>query len=223
MNTISNPYAVTVQPTGDRNVLKLDIRYTLDTSAALSSSAPRYALFAISVITDAQIQEVQFNLSVNGDANPTVSETQFSENPEFALCGNLDTELVRYLYRVNAKICEMLDACETVDELRALIADLKILLTPFTEQPFEGVDSVFDQLQVPVLKDYVETLDLNQFYWYLYCATSKSAVTHKEPDPAKEGAMKDADKNPVTGEAYVYYSSPYMLYYNWLKSNGFAK
>lgn len=221
VNSISNPYAVTVQPTGDRSVLKLDIRYTVDTSAALSSTAPKYALFAISVTADAQVQEVQFNLSVDGNANPTVSETQFEEDPEFALCGNLDTELVRYLYRVNTKICELLDACTTVDELSALVADLKILLKPITEQPFEDVDAVADLLQVTELKEYVDTLNLEQFYWYLYCATSKSAVTHKELND--EDKLEDVKTHPVTGEAYVYYSSPYMLYYDWLKSNGFAK
>ena len=230
VNTISNPYTVTVQPTGDRANLKLDIRYTLDTSSQLGSSAAEYALFAITVTTDSQVQNVEFNLSVDGNSNPTVNDSVFETDPEFALCGNLDTELVRYIYRVNAKINELLNACTSVEELETLIADLKLLLTPLTAEQLldmgsNGSDAIhteiIDNLQVQELQDYMNSLDADKFFYAIASATSYETVNHKVYGGENGDEIEDATSNSATGEAYYYFSSPYRLYYEWLDSNGF--
>ncbi len=216
---ISKPYNVTVQPTGDRTTLNLDIKYTTG-----SGASGKYALFALTVTTNATVQTVNFNLSVDGNGNPTVNASAFAADPDFGLYGNLDTELVRYFYQLNKDVKGWIDACTTIEELRALVADLKLLFT-VQPQPLSGDDltKYLGGLKTTAVKAYVESSDFNavKFYWYLYAATSNTAVTRQEKNAKDE--LVDVKVNQTTQEAYYYYSSPYMIYFAWLKANGFAK
>lgn len=226
--TIANPYSVSVQPTGDRNELKLGISYKVDANASLGANAPKYAMFLITVTVDSKVQNVQFNLDVNGNGSANVKTSEFESDPEFRKYGNLDTELVNYIYKVNQKIGELLGNCKDLEELTQLVADLKVLLKVPTKQPIDGstlMADVLDQITSEALKTYINTLDGQEFYWNLYCATSSAAVKVQQTvvDDKGNEKLEEVKTHPVSGEDYVYYSSPYMLYYNWLKSNGFAK
>ena len=223
--SIANPYAVTVHPTGGRAHLVLDISYTADTETALGEDDIQYALFAVSVVTDTQVEDVTFNLSMNGSA-ATATETT-DVDPGFGVCGNLDTELVRFIAQLNAKITELLNGCENLEELEILVNDLKVLLTPLTpDEIYQKTNTgdfstMLSELQNAELKAYMETQDTEEFFFSIARATSHEQLTRKGSD--SEGAVVDVTEIAALGEPYPTYSSPYMLYYEWLNSNGFIK
>ncbi len=226
INSITNKYDFTVMPTMSGTVLNLDIQY-IQSAAALSEGAAKYALFAMTVYADEEISDVKFNLTVNGNSSATVNESEFAADPEFALCGELDTEMVHYFYRFNKQIEAWLKVCEdakSVDQLRTLIADLKVLLTVPEKQPFPyASDILADLTEGGLVAQYVDSnsFDSEDFFWYLYAATSQKEVIHQFENDDME--LEEVKNDPTCGEIYHYFSSPYMLYYAWLKDNGFAK
>ena len=166
-----------------------------------------------------------FNLSMNGSA-ATATETT-DVDPGFGVCGNLDTELVRFIAQLNAKITELLNGCENLEELEILVNDLKVLLTPLTpDEIYQKTNTgdfstMLSELQNAELKAYMETQDTEEFFFSIARATSHEQLTRKGSD--SEGAVVDVTEIAALGEPYPTYSSPYMLYYEWLNSNGFIK
>ena len=67
----------------------------------------------------------------------------------------------------------------------------------------------------------VSSMNTNRHFFYLLCATNKTGQTYKMMDENEK--LVEVTTNSNTGESYHYFSSPYMLYFNWLKANGYAK
>ena len=217
--TITNPANVTLQPTGTASKLDLAINYTTDTSTALGGSDPTYSMFLVTVVAD-NTTEVTFNLTVNGTAN-AATEIAFEADPQISYCGELNVELVRYFNRLQARIETMLGEINDIETFRKVVEDLKVLFTPVS-LPSEDIFYMEGKLKTDEVKELLSELDVEEFYWHLLCATSKSSQVHKE-DLTGEGKLTEVEKNPYTNEPYHYFSSPYVLYYSWLKANGFAK
>ena len=81
--------------------------------------------------------------------------------------------------------------------------------------------TMLSELQNAELKAYMETQDTEEFFFSIARATSHEQLTRKGSD--SEGAVVDVTEIAALGEPYPTYSSPYMLYYEWLNSNGFIK
>ncbi|MBE6633670.1 MAG: hypothetical protein E7620_04915 [Ruminococcaceae bacterium] len=223
---VTNVANVTVQPTGSANKLDLAVSYTTDQATALGSSDPKYAMFLVTVTADATVTEVNFNLTVDGDAN-AVTPVTFEKDPEISICGDLDTELVRFMNRLTADVEELLAACTDINQFREIVADLNALLTvpKFPGEEYYSIGSKLKTTEVQALFEKWTSEGFNAtyyFFWNLHYITSKTAQVHKE-DLEGEGKYTEVDKHPVTGESYHYFSSPYMIYFGWLKENGFAK
>lgn len=218
--TIANPYSVTLQPTGDAKTLNLEVDYQTDASGKLGDT--KYALFLVKVSADADVT-VNWNFRVDGNADPTVSNVPFGSDPDFTICGELDVELVKFFNSLSDKVAELVASCTTKEQLKAVIDDLGVLLTPQSNsQPFDTDPAALKaKLPSAEVQALVDDLDLDQLYWNLLSATSSASVTHKVLN--EEEKLVDATTNNATGEPYYYFQSPYMLYYAWLKSNGYAK
>lgn len=218
--TIANPYSVTVQPTGGTKTLDLRVAYQTDASGKLGST--KYALFLVKVSADADVT-VNWNFQVNGNANPTVTNVPFESDPDFTVCGELDVELVKYFSTLSERVEQLVASCTTAEQLKNVIEDLGILLTPQSNsQVFDtDADALKAKLSTAEVQALVDDLDLEQLYWNLLSATSSASVTHKVLND--EDKLVDATTNEATGEAYYYFKSPYMLYYTWMKSNGYTK
>lgn len=226
---------VAVDPKGSATALELDLLLN-DTDLAVDPEYGdrTYALFLVTVETDETVESVQFNLYRNGtavQADLFVPET----DPDFTLFGTLDSELIRYIYKLNGELVARIEACTNMEELKALLLDVKRLLTPHSDNDWYLNINQRDSHDIPVgyqaeeaqytaLSDLVATLDLEEVNYMILSATSSTYV-----------ARKDAELNPVndkievvevvdylSGEEYEQLDSPYMLYAAWLKNNRYT-
>ncbi len=224
--SIANPFTATMDVAGDATSVNVHTNYVTNTAKELGEEDAKYAMYLVTVTADPDV-EVSFSLTMNGTANPETRPYTFEEDPMFSIAGTLDTELVRYLYNFNQDITEILNAVTDFETLKLIVGDLKTLLTPQTKHPFnmDLINGLLASLKSTEIKNYVKneigTGNLEDFAWMIYCATSSAEVTRKEEDA--DGKLVDIEKNGETGEEYTYYSSPYMLYYAWLRENGYVK
>lgn len=216
-------HSVSVLPIVKDGVLTLSISYK--NGEALAEEAANYACFLITATVDATVTNVVFDLKVNGKAAENLTEAQFEEDPKIVLCGELDIELVKYIDKLNADVWAMIEACTTIEEMEAVVADLKILLTP-QKYPFNmdtgGIFDIPTSLKTDAVNDYVSNVleyNMESFYWNLHIATSKDDVV-KMSENFETGKIEEVTVNSYTGEAFYYFKTPYVLYYSWLKSNG---
>ena len=230
---ITNGYTVSVQPTVEGTTLKINITYNKNTTA-LGESDIKYAIFLVNVTMKAPMTDVQYNLVVDGKA-VTDAPTQLDTDPKIAISGTLDVELVKYFDAINDKVELLLKGCDDIKSFETVVNDLHILFTPISVENvlkngvshIKNTDPSLGQVLFTsdAVKDWISVLDLEEFYWMLSCATSKDKVVHLTFDENDDTGTKtkEVDKNPATGEVYHYYSSPYALYVEWLKANGYTK
>ncbi len=230
-NGRTNPFTATAEATGDSKNLQVNLTFTSNTEKELAEEDPKYAMFLVTVTADVDVA-VSFALTVDGVANPEVNPYNFVEDPKVAIAGMLDTELVRFMYSFNEELIKIFNSFKTtddLDDLKLVVDDLHLLLTPQTAQPFNSIilDALYGNLKSPEVKSYlsrvvgVDSQSMEEFAWKLFRAVSNVSVVLKEEDG--EGKVVEVETNGETGEAYTYYDSPYTLYYNWLKENGYVK
>ena len=219
MPTLANPATVTLQPTGTASKLDMAVSFTTDTTATLGASDPKYAMFLVNVYADPTV-EVNFNLTVNGSADG-VTYGEFETDPEISFRGDLDLEMIRYFNRLSNELETLLNSCTDMETLTALVEDIGYLLTPL-KQPYEDAAySVLNNIKTDEINAIVSSMNTNRHFFYLLCATNKTGQTYKMMDENEK--LVEVTTNSNTGESYHYFSSPYMLYFNWLKANGYAK
>lgn len=234
MPTITNRFETSLQPTVSGTTLNLNVQYKT-TSTALGEAENKYAMFLVNVDLKAPMNDVKFNLTVDGVAvtEENMVVTTLTDDPKIAISGTLDVELVKYIDELNANVNALLDACTTVEEFEKLVEDLHVLLTPKTVDEISGSGLKFAAFESEALNNYVSGLDAKEFYRMLSCATASDKVIHKhEVMDEDTGEMKLQETSKIgeiypsysgMEENYKYYSSPYALYMAWLKDNGYTK
>ena len=226
---------ISVDPKGSTTAVELDL-YFDDTDLEVDPEYGDldYALWLVTVETEPEVESVQFNLYRNGElAEPTVITPE--SDPEFTYCGTLNSELIRYLYRLNGKLIEKIEACTNIEELKALLLEIKHLLTPRGEDWILRVNR-YDAMDNPVgyqeeaakytaLSDLVSEFDLEEINYAILCATATKSQLRKDTTLDENGmtVVTEIDIDPKSGEAVVLLDSPYAFYTAWLKSNGYAK
>lgn len=219
------------------NTLALELHFD-DTSVPLDPEfESTYALFLVTVEADETVKNVNFNLYRNGEkaeVNPVVPET----DPDFTYCGTLNSELVRYLYDLNGKLAARIEECTTMEELKALLLEIKRLLTPHTDNDWYLRINKRDNMEMPigyqeeaaqytVLSDLIETLDLEEVNYAVISATSSKHTVRKDAvlNPSNDKLeVSEVYTDSKSGEDYDdQLESPYTLYTAWLKNNGYTK
>jgi hypothetical protein len=228
-----------LQPTVSGNTLNLNVAYKT-TSTALGEAENKYAMFLINVDMKAPMTDLAFNLTMDGQAvaNEKMNVAALEQDPKIAISGMLDVELVKYIDALNEDVNAMLKACANITELKALVEDLQKLLTPkkvdeiYTSEFGYNSDAFKASFKTDAVKNYLQDVDVVEFYRALACATSKDKVAHKhevmdaDGNPKLEETTKIEEIYPdygIVAEHYHYYSSPYALYFAWLKDNGYTK
>ncbi len=150
----------------------------------------------------------------------TVSNTDSSVDPDFEMIGNMDTELIKFMHELDRQLVAMLNACTDYDELVLLVGDIsKLLVTG---------DVTYDITQFAVLGDWIKDPNglikgnLTQLRRYLAEATSYEPV--KNTDEAGEEydwTSPDALLHEGASEPYIYFDSPYAIYYKWMTEFGY--
>ncbi len=209
---LTKAYTVQANPTGTDQKLNLELVFSQTAGAA----SKNYALWLVTVEADPTVEEVNFSLVKDG-AKATPVVTDADTDPTFTYCGTLDSELVRYLDSVNRELVAKINACTGTAELKALISELNMLLTPHTD-----LTELPEASSFTVLADFVASHDLTELNYALLCATSTASVAHKAlATDAKTGAVSTVDvkADPVSGENYILLDSPFKLYYTWMTAS----
>lgn len=213
---MQNESTVTVSPTGSDTVLNLNLQFN-ESGKKLGEKDATYALWLVTVEAKPTVTEVNFDLYKDGaKASPDIIEA--AVDPNFTSCGTLDADLVRYLDVINRELVAKIEACTTIQELTALIEEMKVLLKPQSDLTKLPAASGFI-----LLADFVAAHNLEELNYALLSATSTATVAHKRLDSDDDGNIISIEvkRDSISGEEYVLLDSPFKIYYAWLQSNGY--
>ncbi len=216
-----------ILPTGEMGELSLYFNYSHSEDDQLDTKDGdvNYQIYYLRVITDEDV-DFSYTITSNGEAvrlfganKDERTEAANDVKPDFVMLGNLDTELVKIMYTLNRELVAKLEACQSYDELVALVGELKRLLTTGENEPVISSFTVLADL----VEKYAADNSLKDFYRNILCITGYEVVELTEQDP--ENPMKEipATYEDVNGnkESYIYYDSPYAIYRSWLQTYGF--
>ncbi len=221
-------------PTGPTGSLKLDIGFISNYEEPLDlkqteSKIPdqNYVIYYVR-ITEKEDIDISYSL-INSElikledgteidvlaADTTAKVFNEKDDPDFEMLGNLDTELVKFMYKLNNEIVAFLEACTTYDELETLVKDLRYLLSTGTAVPqYRTRDIDTDALRQLLEEQYDESgKRLVNFHHKIQSICSAELVEYS-------GSECYVDLNNRT-EPYVYFDSPYMVYYAWMSEFGY--
>ncbi|MBQ8432830.1 MAG: hypothetical protein IJX28_08100 [Clostridia bacterium] len=216
---MKNVTTLEILPTGDSGELKMAFNFTEDTDAALELSTTatendrNYLLYYIRVTPNVKGLDISYTASNNGETE-SVAKTEAAADPNFVLCGNLDTELVKYLYRLNTEINDVINSCTTYADLELVVKELGVLLSTGKDVPTIGS---FSKLKT-MIQNGVIAGDLETLHKYVLSATSTEPVKELGLDNEE---LKWQDPTFKISEPYTYYDSPYGMYYSWMETYGF--
>ncbi|MBQ7346529.1 MAG: hypothetical protein IJW55_01075 [Clostridia bacterium] len=268
---LKNITELQILPTGGTG--KLDLRFNYSHGEdKLDSTEANYLLYYVRVTANSNV-DVKASYFSNGSTVTIAEEKQ--DTPNFEMCGNLDTELVKFLETLNDNIAgengvleekfqeyysDYKDAVKSIDNQIAAIngkqdltdADLADIetLEKEKETALNGAIGNFEALvaelgvllstgeDVPmstsftVLSDYITAwnyvtedrytassgdVNLAQFHRYIQMAANYETQTIMVEDG--EGGESEALYQET--EAYVYFDSPYAVYYAWMQTYGY--
>ena len=211
-------------PTLEGNKLTLNFNFTyrsdekLDlNSTEITERDVNYLLYYVRVSADENI-EVLGNYTTNGKVDELLSTDVVtpSADPDFRMVGQMDTELVKYLYDLNTMVNNKLNACQTYEEFEAVVAELQILLAATDKIPtvrsFDKIKDIVSKLAV--------NGNLTHFHDDLRRAVSHELIKELNAPEASQLAEYYLDVNGHA-EPYVYLYSPYGIYYSWLQTYNF--
>ena len=139
----------------------------------------------------------------------TVSET----DPDFHSIGTFDHELLKRMNKLNVFVKAQLDACQTTEEFAAVVAELQFLLS--TEE--EAVTEDFVVLADVVAAEFGGREGLLELFNLVRLGAGMKTVEEIQWDAAGNSFTVKVDLyNPV------YSDTPYDIYYNWAKTNGYV-
>ena len=226
-----------ILPLGENGKLTLNFDVTTHENSSLEEEDPHnYVLYYVRVFAKTDDLQVGFSYTANDD-NP-VRKTTPTENPDFEMLGNLDTELVKFLEQLNEELIGALDKCyalgreaidaattpeekatkinEAIAAYTALVKEIGILMGDNDPAFF-----TYTAKQFPILNSSTYNMrscpgDVSDaaFAEFVRNATSSTIIKKVNPETGKELTTED-------GEAYYYYDSPYVIYYKWMQKFNF--
>lgn len=246
-NGLENITDMNLTPTGNSGSLNLAFIYSdagekldLDVMDDDGEREPSYILDYVRVVVDSSVNvtyDVYYqNLQDTSDASKVVLSKindpdkiieQTSEvDPDFKIVGILDTELVKYLYRLNQEINAMVAECTTYDELKSLVHDLGLLLSSKNNVSLSHLTDAkvlaYVAKEAGVVAEDDSTTATNKIQAYLLAITelTKNAVAQslKKAEADEEGNIPKYEGI----EDYIYYASPCTIYCMWLEEYGYA-
>lgn len=225
-------YTVWADVKGGTDALTVDLFFD-DTNEDLYEDDPDYALWLVTVETDAAVKAVNFRLSRNEKSvTPTVTT---AEELTFTYCGTLNSEHIRYLYEFNADLMATINTCTTIGELKKMIAEVQTLLTPqgrdwsvrVNKTDSEGnlIGYAAEVERYDVLRDFVANYDLQELNNVIRSSISTEKVNLYGLTSDTEGnlVVDVLETDNKSGEPLATLDSAFALYHNWLKQNGYLK
>lgn len=121
---------VDVQPTGNNGELVVNFNITQDEEDQCETTESKYVLTYVRVTADENVN-VSYKVTVNGKDEKT-TEKVAETDPDFTLLGNLDTELVKYLQKLNDTMVAFIE-----DQFTAIYNNYHTKLSTLTGTPDE--------------------------------------------------------------------------------------
>ncbi|MBE6553049.1 MAG: hypothetical protein E7666_01775 [Ruminococcaceae bacterium] len=216
-----------ILPTGEMGELNLLLNYSHSEDNQLDThdGDVNYQIYYLRIITDEDV-DFSYTITSNGEevrlfgANKDErTEAAGDAKPDFVMLGNLDTELVKIMYTLNQELVAKLEACKNIDELTALVGEMKKLLTTGENAPLLSSFTILKDLA----EKYAVDSSLKNFYRDILCITGYTVVELTEQDPENPQKEIPATYEDVNGnkESYIYYDSPYAIYRSWMQTYGF--
>lgn len=214
--------SVDITPTGDKGEFNINFNfdyvndnfYKLELSPTISPEKRdrEYMLYYVRVKPNVQGLDISYTITENGD-EADVTEEVAAQDPDFVMLGKLDTELIKFMKQLNDELLTLINACQTYDELVALVEEISMLLNVDSAPRIENYVILKDWIQngmlggdLVMLKDYLKSA----------AASKTTAMTNEEGDP-----IYWVDPVSKLDEVYVEYDSLYTLYNQWLDAYGF--
>ena len=222
-----------VQPTGGSGELTINVSYTSSSDYPLERGERNYLISYIRITPAQGVDlDVDYALSSNGeevyiaDRNVLDNEDGVTD-PDFEIVGNLDTELVKYLARLNERLIEKLNACEDYETFEATVKEISRLLCTDDEV---GVPTPSSFVLInDVVAEFMVDRKLDDLKKNLQSAVSYEIIKNMIPDSSAE--VEEGEERPMiedlykdklgNTEAYVYFESPYGIYYSWMTKYGY--
>ncbi|MBQ7334886.1 MAG: hypothetical protein IJW92_00210 [Clostridia bacterium] len=193
-------------------VLHFDFNGAETTDNSLDVTTQRnYLLYYVRVTTD---KDVSFSHKITlngGDDSATFNPMSATKDPDFVMIGNLDTELVKYMAELNEDILGLIYACEDYASLEKTITTLSYLLNTKTKVSENELKSTYGTGSDAFLKKIKDTV-IGSDWTALF--DKLRHITHAET----MDVLTDTVKTWANGDEYVYYTSPYGIYYAWLET-----
>lgn len=234
-----------VQPTGDSKNLVVNFNFAENPDLTFEPGMLDYIFTYVSVIHDSNVK-VSPAVSMD-DIAATFKSTETAEI-QYDRFGTLDTDLIKFMQEVNDAIPGIFDknfkkiqtayqeACAgateiqkkaalktACDDLEALIGEFKKLLSvdempSYSRTAFPKIYNDIRIFCVDDRTDKVKAETLAQFHRNVCSLASYETVPYKVTSPS--GQFDPYGNNEGT-EAFVYFDSPYKLYYEWMKKYNF--
>jgi hypothetical protein len=234
-----------VQPTGDSRTLVINFNFAENPDDTFEPGMLDYIFTYVSVIHDAN---VKVSPAVSMDDIAARFESTETADIQYDRFGTLDTDLIKFMQEVNDAIPGIFDknfkkiqtayqeACAgateiqkkaalktACDDLEALIGEFKKLLSvdempSYSRTAFPKIYNDIRIFCVDDRTDKVKAETLAQFHRNVCSLASYETVPYKVTSPS--GQFDPYGNNEGT-EAFVYFDSPYKLYYEWMKKYNF--
>ena len=107
--------------------LNFNINVIEDNFYNIASSDPNYILYYVRVKPEADVK-ISCNVTKNGE-KATVTKETATVDPNFVICGNMDTELIKYMDQLNKELVGLMNSCATYEELAAVVEEISVLLS----------------------------------------------------------------------------------------------
>ncbi|MBQ2734738.1 MAG: hypothetical protein IJF33_02800 [Clostridia bacterium] len=217
-----------IQASGGTGELNINVMYSYTFGAGLGPDDNNYLLTYVRITPAAGVTlDVNYKITSNGEEVFVADRNVFDNedgitDPDFEIVGNLDTELVKYCKKLNDMLVEKLNACEDYETFEATVKEISRLLCTDDEKSVPSPSSFV------LLKDVVAAFTTNgtleDFKKNLQSAVSYEVIKNMVPDPdaevedGEEQPMKEGEYTDAAGntEKYVYFDSPYGIYYSWM-------
>ncbi len=235
-----------VQPTGDSKNLVVNFNYAENPDESFTEGMLDYIFTYVSVIHDA---DVKVSAAVSMDDIAAKFKSTEKGEIEYDRYGTFDTDLIKFMQEVNDVIPEVFEknflkvqrtykesydlatneaerkaALKTAcDELEALVGEFRKLLSTdempsYIRTAFPKIYKDIEVFAVDDRTDKVKANTLAQFHRNVCSLASYETVPYKVTSPS--GQFDPYGNNEAT-EPFVYFDSPYKLYYDWMKKYGY--
>ncbi len=231
---------VSVQVTGGETSVNVNLDYRYDEESK-DKPDTNYLLYYVRINPRGNAKiTTSCTIRNNGEKTTSGVIKQTAEtDPDFLMLGNLDTELVKYMYDLNRDIVAVLNNVEgaTPEEkmanLTAIVAEIKTLLSTDEDQVFmvKAEELVYLKdiaIARQTVNTHIEVIDneeitvtgpsLDEMHYNILCATSTDKVSRSD---RAFGTQWIDPNNKDTKEEYAYFDSLYAIYQKWMSAYGY--